>query len=477
LLKENNNLTVVGCRGFSIHGKILGYQIPLALETPFTNVFQQNAPLIFSNVPVEYPEFINRTSHLKNIKSWIGAPLIIQDHSIGIITLHSNTVNQFNKSHLHLITTFAGQVAVALENARLYTEMAHSAERFKILYSLSRVISAKIRSEDIFPAIHKAVSQLMTPDFFGLSLFDPRTQIMRDAYRVEHGKHLPLSSRPVDKGLTASVLRNGKSLHFSNFDSATANAYGSIMFANQADSELPQSVLIVPLSIGSNCIGTMSVHKHKPNMFDDGDREILELLASNVAIAIENARLFDEIQQLAITDPLTKLYNRRKFEELSTKEFERSRRYHHPLCLIMIDLDQFKQINDTYGHIVGDQVLSGLASLCRNNLRVTDILARYGGEEFVILLPETSAEQAMATAERLRQDCAQTEFSSNQGEINITISIGVDELTADCSSLEMLIDRADQALYASKNFGRNTCTFWSPELAKISPAGVHTSHP
>jgi diguanylate cyclase (GGDEF)-like protein len=201
-------------------------------------------------------------------------------------------------------------------------------------------------------------------------------------------------------------------------------------------------------------------------MYTRADRETLELLATNVAIAIENARLFDEVQKLAITDPLTQLYNRRKFEESATKEFERSLRYNRPLCAIMIDLDQFKIVNDTYGHLAGDQALASLANLCKKNIRNIDILARYGGEEFIILLPETSLSEALKTAERLRLDCENTPIGSTQGQISITISLGLAGLNKTCKTLEELIDRADQALYASKHAGRNKSTLWTFHLKK-----------
>ncbi|MBA4384627.1 MAG: GGDEF domain-containing protein, partial [Anaerolinea sp.] len=227
-----------------------------------------------------------------------------------------------------------------------------------------------------------------------------------------------------------------------------------------------QSILVVPLKIGSKNIGIITTQSYKPNMYTKDDRETLELLAANVAIAIENARLFDEVQKLATTDPLTQLFNRRKFEETASKEFERSLRYNRPLCAIMIDLDQFKIVNDTYGHLAGDQALASLAALCKNNLRNIDILARYGGEEFIILLPETTLPEAMSTAERLRRECEITPIYSAHGQILITISLGLAELNKTCNTLEELIDRADQALYASKHAGRNKTTLWTFHLKK-----------
>ena len=113
-----------------------------------------------------------------------------------------------------------------------------------------------------------------------------------------------------------------------------------------------------------------------------------------MAIALENARLFEEVQRLAVTDPLTGLYNRRHYYSLTFKEFERNKRYQVPFSILMMDVDHFKDVNDTYGHLIGDQVLRVIADLIRNNLREVDVPCRYGGEEFVITLPETKLENA-----------------------------------------------------------------------------------
>jgi diguanylate cyclase (GGDEF)-like protein len=127
----------------------------------------------------------------------------------------------------------------------------------------------------------------------------------------------------------------------------------------------------------------------------------------------------------------------------------------------MIDLDQFKLVNDKYGHLIGDQVLASLADLCKKSLRNIDILARYGGEEFIIILPETTAKEALISAERLRQDCEENPIETVHGPITITISLGLADLTKTCKSLEELINRADQAMYESKRTGRNKTTIWT----------------
>lgn len=163
----------------------------------------------------------------------------------------------------------------------------------------------------------------------------------------------------------------------------------------------------------------------------------------------------EEVQRLAMLDSLTGLYNRRHFFEAGEIEIERAQRYHHSLSAIMLDLDYFKQVNDRFGHNIGDLVLREVAECCRQETRTADILCRYGGEEFAILLPETSMEAAVEVAERLRQLIAQMKFSTDNGPLTLTASLGVAVLCDRCDKKEILLSHADQALYEAKHSGRD----------------------
>ncbi len=164
--------------------------------------------------------------------------------------------------------------------------------------------------------------------------------------------------------------------------------------------------------------------------------------------------LEEELRALASVDGLTGVNNRRSFIELGEKELARAQRYDHPLALMMMDVDHFKRINDTYGHAAGDEVLKQLGAICAANLRGPDILGRLGGEEFAVVLPECSIEAAEQAAERLRQILAKVEVPSEQGTITFTISIGV-VAREDGEGLTEALDRADKAMYAAKQGGRN----------------------
>lgn len=174
--------------------------------------------------------------------------------------------------------------------------------------------------------------------------------------------------------------------------------------------------------------------------------------------------------ELAATDPLTRVYNRSAFYSLAEIELGRAKRYKRDLAMILFDIDHFKQINDTFGHRAGDQMLETLADQCRSNLRSSDIIGRYGGEEFIILLPETNLEKAEQIAERLRQQAEEIRIPNQRGEAKITLSLGVTRLVGGAEiALDTLVSLADEAMYCAKQGGRNQVCRMLPEQIKKSP--------
>jgi diguanylate cyclase (GGDEF)-like protein len=174
------------------------------------------------------------------------------------------------------------------------------------------------------------------------------------------------------------------------------------------------------------------------------------------AIAIENRYTHEELERRAYSDYLTGLANRRYFIEQAENELARTLRYNGKLSVLMLDIDHFKKVNDTYGHKVGDLVLKQLAEVCRSSLRDVDLVGRIGGEEFAVLLPETASAQAMEAAERLRAAFASAQVTVSSGPpLRFTSSFGVVSLSEKNITIDTLLNRADQALYRAKEAGRN----------------------
>ena len=213
--------------------------------------------------------------------------------------------------------------------------------------------------------------------------------------------------------------------------------------------------ILAPLVIEKKSIGLLCLWGEGLQKIDV---QAASIFGGQVAIAIENANLLQEVQRLAITDELTNVLNRRGFDEVANREFGAAKRYSRPLSLIMLDIDRFKAINDVYGHPIGDEILVEIANRARAIVRETDYIARYGGEEFLILLIEQKADNAKTVAERIRKSVAEKPFDTSVGKITVTISIGVTSANSQVSSISMMIKTVDKALYKSKENGRNRVT-------------------
>ncbi|HEU5394364.1 MAG TPA: diguanylate cyclase [Candidatus Methylomirabilis sp.] len=224
------------------------------------------------------------------------------------------------------------------------------------------------------------------------------------------------------------------------------------------------SILVLPIIQRENVVGTLLLRTSRLTPgFTEREVRLCQLIADIAAGALQNAHLFESLElanvnleRLALVDDLTGAFNRRFFFRRLEEEFHRARRYKFPLACIFLDIDRFKPVNDRYGHLVGDQVLTEVAEVIRSSIRRTDILARYGGEEFAILLPMTSRDGAGVEGERIREAVRAHAFGGDAGPVHITVSLGVAAFPAPrVGSVEDLIARADDALYQAKSEGRD----------------------
>ena len=221
-----------------------------------------------------------------------------------------------------------------------------------------------------------------------------------------------------------------------------------------------RSALCIPVMIGQEPAALIIVYKIGPSArdFDQHDVQLAVAIAHQAALTIQRVGLFEQARMLeewAITDSLTGMNNRRRILTLCELEFQRSRRFNHPMSILMMDLDDFKAVNDTHGHNIGDQVLTTVAMRCREQLRNIDLIGRYGGDEFLVLLVETNLDAARIVAERIRSHVAEAPVDTDIGQLNITVSVGITALEKDTSNLDALLNRADKAMYAAKKTGRN----------------------
>lgn len=224
--------------------------------------------------------------------------------------------------------------------------------------------------------------------------------------------------------------------------------------------EKSPSALCLPVIIEDDIAALIIVYKSDPasREFDQHDVQMAVAISHQAALTIQRVNLLKQariLEEWAITDSLTGLHNRRHLLDLGELEFQRARRYQHPLSIVMLDVDRFKQVNDTYGHDIGDVVLKTVARSCREQLRNIDVIGRYGGDEFVILLIETNLEAARGVAERVRLHVAGVPAETDRGPMNVTISIGISAIDPDTPNLDALLSQADKAMYSAKKAGKN----------------------
>lgn len=252
-------------------------------------------------------------------------------------------------------------------------------------------------------------------------------------------------------GLTDQLLQHDEILFIE--DTEQVNFFNNPL----AVKEGIRSLICIPLVTKGNIHGVLYLDDFVPRQFDKDRMKLISILASFAAMAIENAKLHHETCQLAITDALTGLYNRRYFEQVLPQEFERACRYGQSFGMLMIDVDDFKSFNDTFGHPMGDRILATIAATIEKALRNVDFAFRYGGEEFAVILPETSPKSARQVAERIRRRVI-TDTKKMMRSISmepITVSIGIACYPRDEDDADMLVARADDLLYQAKGAGKN----------------------
>ena len=407
----------------------------------------------------------------KKIRSWVGVPLIQGTRIFGVLTLESRQLSAYSNEQIEIVQTFIHQVSSTLQNAYLYQA---EKKRAKELSSLSRAASSLVSTLDP----QELLKQILKSAIMAVDSAENGVLYVWDSVRSEYyvgalfGVEDWSNESPVQNGekeLIDRVSDNKKPLivRYSNH-SPISLLENEIWQPAEEGHEYAQ--LLIPMVHEKKILGILSLNTRTQKIFEAVDTSILEVFSTTASAAIRNSQLHAELQHLAIKDPLTGLLNRRGFYRQAKREVSRAKRYDHSLSLIMIDIDYFKQVNDDYGHDIGDQVIQSLGKQCMNVIRSTDLSCRFGGEEFVILLPETKPDIAWEVAERLRREIANMTTNTGKGIVSVTISIGITFLE-NCTNqddpriaLERMLSQADQALYSSKIKGRNQITVWDFNL-------------
>jgi diguanylate cyclase (GGDEF)-like protein len=380
-----------------------------------------------------------KTRSTAKIQSWAGAPILDGDQVIGFLSLNNQNRHYYRPEHAEILSAFAGQASIALIHARLFQQVQHHARELGALHEATSTLVTTLKLEELVGRILEGAVKAISATALGvLFLLDENKKGLTK--KAEYGKGPSFNEQyPLDSEdcLPVTVFLQNQ----------------SVMYDNPADPM--QSVIAAPLPTQEGVLGAIILVEGEPDKFSENDLTILTNIAATTASAIRNAQLHKEIEALAITDPLTEIFNRRGLEQWGQYEIDRAKRFNSPLSAIFFDLDHFKEINDTYGHEIGDQVLQQVVSCSQEVIRKIDIFSRYGGEEFVLILPETSLPIAVTVAERIRKNISNCPMVANSHQLNLTVSLGVSELTEEINDLMSLINSADHLMYQAKQAGRN----------------------
>ena len=351
--------------------------------------------------------------------------------------------------------------ALSKENERLQASNTILNERVLELYTLynvSRTLSMSLQVNELFDLVMNVIVNALNVKQYSLLLLEEGTDLL--TIRASHGMPAEILSRGairLGEGLAGKVAGSKQSSVIPDLAKQRDHVYFPKTGPRKG------SYLGVPLTrLDGRILGVLNAHKPAAAGFTDGDTRLFTAVAEQVAVAIDHALTFQQTQELMIRDELTNLHNRRYFFERFEREVYRAKRYERTLSVIMIDIDHFKNFNDAYGHLRGDQALKTLARTLEACLRTADGLARYGGEEFLVLLPETRKEAAAVVAEKLRARVETVNFNEDAPRLqpaSLTITAGIASLPADAEEPLTLLDLADKALYYGKAQGRNrVCT-------------------
>jgi diguanylate cyclase (GGDEF)-like protein len=376
-------------------------------------------------------------------RSFCAVPVLLGGKPVGVMAaLSTERESQFQPRDLEVMQTAAGQLGVAIENARLFTEEQRRARHLAFLNSISKMAISSEDAEQMMADIVREIQKNFHYDHIGIGIMDYATKDIE--IKAEAGTTSQTLGRriPVGSGVLGKVARTGVSALVQNAG------------PGQLAGVLPESraVLCLPISYGETLLGVLNVESRDENAFAPQDVLILNTLADLLATALHNSFVFQKLQQQSITDGLTGIKTRRFFWEALSSEWKRASRSGRPFSVVLVDLDKFKEVNDSLGHLEGDLVLARVGRLLEQKCRQSNVVARYGGDEFIILMPETGIEHAQVLAERLRLWVATDPILE---EHRITGSFGVASFPIHGFSMEDLIRVADAGMYVSKHAGGN----------------------
>ncbi len=427
----------------------------LTLDTnnPVINKMRDTKAAIFLE---DFAE-VSSSGQFKRIESSYFIPIFIGgavDAVVGIFT------KEISREDMKILNAFREYVQLNLENRNLRMAVSKNKkadEKLTYLADITKSIVSILDQDKLLNTLLDKSLQLLNAEQGSLMLLDHDTsELVVEAKRCIDDTVQEKMRFKKGESISGMVLDKGGSLLVENIEKDPR-----IKQANRPRYRT-KSFMSVPIKIEDRLAGVLNLSdKIKGDIFNKDDLSLIESFISSVAIAIERSILYkqtEKLQKLSITDPLTGIYNRRHLNRRLSEEITRYNRYKHPFSFMMLDLDKFKEYNDTFGHIAGDNLIKNLASMMEKSLRTVDIAARFGGDEFVAIFPQTPKVDAIQISNRLKEHIEKS-LSEHNIEMPLSISVGLATFPDDASSIMELIEKTDQALYLAKKGGGNRVVY------------------
>ncbi len=457
LKKENGDLILDYAFGISNYRNTA--ESPTAEELALKNKkpirikdSKQDKRVKLSSLSVEDRERLNKL---------IIVPLLNRDENIGVMIIDEIFENQLNNvEEMSTLSTIGGIVGRAINKGLKYKEMNIGLNITSILYKITTLVETNKNLDEIFSEIIKSIKKVVDYESASIYLLNEKNEL-KEKPEYREGKSdevLETIEFKLGNGIKALVAQKKETIIIKDVRKSAKDLTDIFTGEEQRIA----SFASVPMIVGEKLIGVLNLSHSQPNKFLEEDKKILKVFSSQTASTIskilndrKTEELLAKVTNESITDPLTKAYNRRYMMRRFSEELERAKRSKNFTGLLAIDIDFFKNFNDTYGHQFGDYVLKEVVSVIKKSVRVIDIVCRYGGEEFFVILPNTTREGAHITAERIRKNIENNIMRAGEKRINVTVSVGISIYPLDSEGIDKMIAAADTALYTAKERGRN----------------------
>ncbi|MGB9521660.1 MAG: diguanylate cyclase, partial [Anaerolineales bacterium] len=392
------------------------------------------------------------------IKNCCLVPLITDQKVVGILAVGEARDSErefFDVNKLDFLGTLANQLAVVIENVRLHQAERQKAKRLEILYEIANVFGSTIEMGELLERLYGLLIQVIPADTYFVGFLDKNTQMVDIQLLIDDGKRFEAERVPLSEGLIGYVVRTQKPLFIRSMREQWGDLPVKPLELGQA--KMSESWMGVPLGKDEHLNGILAVASYQPSVFTEEDFSLLINVAQQAKLAFDNARHHADVEEQALHDSLTGALNHRAFLEKLDSLIEEARHKDYPLSLIMLDVDFFKEYNDNYGHVFGDEILRLAVQTIQNHLKRKDMVGRWGGEEFGVVIVGATLDEACQVARRIRETLSEIILKNETNQVipAPTVSQGIACFPDQAQDAYDLVEKADQALYLAKSAGRD----------------------